>query len=194
MPKLQLACVFLASGMSARFGANKLIADFKGQPLAQVVLNNHAAELFVQNIVVTKYPAVALAAAERGFTVCENHFESNDISHTIRLGLNAINKKVDGCMFSVCDIPFFTPESCAALVNAFYNNPEKIITAADRGESKNPCIFPKGMFKQLAALTDNQGGRYVINQNLNALIKIEVPPKELMDIDTQKDILNAISI
>lgn len=194
MPKLQLACIFLASGMSTRFGANKLLADFKGRPLAEVVLNNHAAELFVQNIIVTKYPLVALAGAQRGFTVCENNFESNDISNTIRLGLNAIDKNTDGCMFSVCDLPFFTKKSCEALVTAFYKNPANIIVAANNGISKNPCIFPKKLFSQLLSLSDNHGGKYVIEQNLQSLIKVEIPERQLYDIDTPEDFTGAKSI
>lgn len=192
MTKLNIACIFLASGLSRRFGANKLLADFQGEPLAQRVINSHPSELFVQNIIVTRYPEIALMSAMRGFTICENISKSNDISHTINLGLNALQHHTDGCMFTVCDLPFFTTESCEKLVFAFRQNPYNIISASCDGVSKNPCIFPKGFYPQLKALSGNHGGKHVIEHNLHALINVELPANELKDIDTKADLINVI--
>ena len=61
----KLACIFLASGRSTRFRDNKLLADFGGRPMADVVLGNFPGELFQQVIVVTRYPQVAVDVYKR---------------------------------------------------------------------------------------------------------------------------------
>ncbi len=184
-----VACAFLASGHSKRFGSDKLCFTFRGMPLAEYVLRRHPAEIFINTVVVTRSPSVALAAAMRGFTVAENEDETDDIAKTIRLGLSVLPKNVDGCMFSVCDAPYFTQESTKLLVNTFAEDTTRIVAASANGVRQNPVIFPQSLFAELAALPQNQGGAFVIKKYPALLRLVEVPPDELRDIDRPCDIV-----
>lgn len=188
MSSPKLACIFLASGQSARFGSNKLLAPIGDTCMAQLVLQNYAAEYFVQTVVVTRYPFVAICASERGFDVCENQDETFNIAHTISLGINSLNKGIEGCMFSVCDQPYFTAESYKKLVDTFCKNPSKIVAASANGVRQNPVIFPQSLFAELLALEKDTPGSAVIKKHQDILLTVEIPQHELIDIDTKKDL------
>ncbi len=190
---LKLACIFLASGHSKRFRENKLLSNFGGQTLVDVVFQNHPAELFNQTVVVTRYAPVAVSAAQCGFSVAENDDETDDISKTIRLGIEAFRPGMDGCMFSVCDQPLLTADSIRKLVQAFQSSPDKIAVLAYHGKRGNPVIFPSSLFGELSSLPAGQAGSAVIDAHRELLTLVPVENRrELMDIDYRSD-LDAIA-
>ena len=64
----RFGCVIMASGLGRRFGGNKLLADFRGQPL---ITRAFAATdgIFDRRVVVTRYPQVARLCHQRGIAV-----------------------------------------------------------------------------------------------------------------------------
>ena len=78
-----LASILLACGCSKRFGSNKLLAPFRGQPLCERVFQRHPMELFQQNLVVTRYPQAAIFASQQGFSVVEVFDGAEDVAQTI---------------------------------------------------------------------------------------------------------------
>ena len=189
MPSLKLACIFLASGFSKRFGSNKLLADFRGKPLVDVVLDNHPSELFNCTLVVTRYAQVAASAAERRFGVVENLTATDDPAVTIRLGLDALPAGMDGCMFSVCDQPLLSAHSISALVCAFRAFPDGIVALSYGGRRGNPVIFPAPLFGELSALEPGQGGTAVIAKHPSLLHLVQAEDsRELSDIDCPADL------
>ncbi|MEM1484212.1 nucleotidyltransferase family protein [Oscillospiraceae bacterium PP1C4] len=186
---LKLACIFLASGHSKRFHDNKLLSDFGGRPMVDVVLGNFPYEYFNQTVVVTRYAQVAVTAAEHGFTIVENDDETDDISKTIKLGLAVLAPDTDGCLFSVCDQPMLRPQSIGALVDAFRAKPDSIVALGFRGKRGNPVLFPRTLFDELNALEPNQSGGAVIAAHKELLTVVEASNRrELVDIDYRADL------
>lgn len=111
---LKHGCIVMASGVGARFGGNKLMAELCGAPLVGHVVRA-TDDLFSRRVVVTRHADVASLCETLGAQVIL-HDEPcrND---TVRLGMEAM----DGCdtvTFVQGDQPLIRPASIAALLCA----------------------------------------------------------------------------
>lgn len=186
---LRLGCVFLASGQSKRFHTNKLTTEFCGMPLVEFLFSRFPAKRFCQTVVVTRYAQVAATAQRCGFQVVENPDTTGDLSLTIHLGLNALDRWLDGCLFSVCDQPLLCAQSIHALTDRFCSEPDTIVALGYHGRRGNPVIFPRSLFSALSALSPHQSGGVVISQHAHLLRVVEAThPWELLDIDSPADL------
>lgn len=111
---LKYGCIVMASGVGARFGGNKLMAELCGAPLVGHVVRA-TDDLFSQRVVVTRHADVAALCETLGAQVIlHNEPCRND---TVRLGMEAM----DGCdtvTFVQGDQPLIRPASIAALLRA----------------------------------------------------------------------------
>ena len=179
---MKLGCVIMAAGSSSRFGANKLLQEFRGKPLFRWALEAVPENLFCRVHVVTGYDAVAEAARTLGFSVICNRQPELGVSRTIRLGLEGLTD-CDGVMFLTADQPLLSQETPQKLAAAFAQQPG-IWAAANHGSRGNPCLFPRDLFPELLALTGDTGGARVIKAHPDLLHLVEVPAEELADCDT----------
>ena len=111
---LKHGCIVMASGVGARFGGNKLMAELCGAPLVGHVVRA-TDDLFSRRVVVTRHADVAALCETLGAQVIL-HDEPcrND---TVRLGMEAM----DGCdtvTFVQGDQPLIRPVSIVALLRA----------------------------------------------------------------------------
>lgn len=184
----QGAVVVLAAGLSRRFGAgDKLLADLDGRPLAQ-----HCAETlfrigFAQHIAVCQdgTPLAALFA-DRKFSVVINPDSAQGQASSLALGVaEAASQGASFVLICLADMPFVTAGHLLCLFDALEQSPNGIAASAAHpdGPPTPPAIFAAQHFPELAALTGDQGARYLLRQ---AQIVI-VPQSELADFDTPAD-------
>ena len=107
---MRIGCVVMAAGDARRFGENKLAALFDGKPLILRALEAVPAEEFSAVAVVTQYPEVEALASEFGFLPVHNPHPDWGISHTIRLGLEALGE-CGAALFQVSDQPMLRRET-----------------------------------------------------------------------------------
>lgn len=181
--ELRLGCVVMAAGDARRFGENKLAAEVGGKTLIRRALEAVPGDAFCRVAVVTQYPAVEALAAEFGFFPVRNPHPDWGISHTIRLGLEALGE-VDAAMFQVSDQPLLRRETIRAQTEFFRRHPDKLVGLGHGGVRGNPCIFPAAYFPELLALTEDHGGSSVIRRHEEALLLFEASEEELEDVDT----------
>lgn len=181
--ELRIGCVVMAAGSASRFGANKLTRMFGGKSLMRRALEAVPAEAFAQVAVVTQYPEAAALAVEFGFLAIENPHPEWGVSHTIRLGLSAM-EGCDGVLFQVADQPFLRRETVARATSLWRERPEAIVALGHRGQRGNPCLFPARFFPELMALEGDRGGSAVIRRHPEALVLVETAAEELWDVDT----------
>ena len=181
-----MGCVIMASGLGTRFGGNKLMTPFKGKPLVQWVLN--ATEgIFSRRVVVTRHEAVKELCRGQGIEVVYHNLPG--LNDTIRLGLHAVVKEVESCMFCPGDQPLLSRDTIAALGLSAVNDKARIWRAAWGDEAGSPVLFPRGMFPELLSLPEGKGGSFVIKKYPEQVGKVLVRDKhELMDIDNPKDL------
>lgn len=182
---MRIGCVVMAAGDARRFGENKLAALFDGKTLIRRALEAVPSEEFSAVAVVTQYPEVEDLAAEFGFIPVRNPHPDWGISHTIRLGLEALGD-CEAALFQVSDQPMLCRETVAAEVAFFREHPDKLVGLSHGGVRGNPCIFPAAYFPELLALTEDHGGSNVIRRHEEDLLLFECPARELEDADTRQ--------
>ena len=114
--------ILLAAGLSRRFGGNKLLADWKGNPLYTYSLLA-LAELAGQRqdcrlTVVTRYEEIQAQALALGARVCWNNHSEEGISSSLRLGLESA-PEADFYLCSVADQPDLTADAAGGFLDAF---------------------------------------------------------------------------
>ena len=178
-----LGCVVMAAGNARRFGGNKLAAGVRGRSLILRALEAVPGEEFETVAAVTQYPEVMALTEQFHFSAVRNEHPDWGISHTIRLGLDALGN-CGGAMFLVSDQPLLRRESVRALAELWRSQPDKIAALAHGGVRGNPCVFPARLFPELLALREDCGGNTVIRRHEEDLVLLEVPEEELTDVDT----------
>ena len=182
---MRIGCVVMAAGDARRVGENKLAALFDGKPLILRALEAVPAEEFSAVAVVTQYPEVEALASEFGFLPVHNPHPDWGISHTIRLGLEALGE-CGAALFQVSDQPMLRRETVKGEVEFFRRHPDKLVGLGHDGVRGNPCIFPAAWFPELLALKEDHGGSSVIRRHEEDLLLFECPARELADADTRQ--------
>lgn len=177
------ACVIMASGMSRRFGGNKLLAEFHGKPMIRRVLS--ATEgIFHRRVVVTRHPEVAELCGEAGVDAVLHDLPYR--SDTVRLGLEAVGE-VDGCLFCAADQPLLRRETVASIVMVAAQDPGSIWRPCYQDEPGAPVLFPRRAFPELLALPQGKGGGYVARMHPEWVRTLPVhDPWELVDADDRE--------
>ena len=182
---LTVGCVIMASGLSRRFGANKLLADFCGQPMLCRAFAATATPGISARIVVTRSEEVQALCRAHGVPVLLHSLPGRN--DTVWLGLSALLEQLpelSGCMFLPGDQPLLRRESVGSLVDFYREHPEHIAALGHDGVRGNPCLFPARLFPELLALQGDHGGNQVIRRHEEDLLLWEVPAPELTDVDT----------
>ena len=177
----KIGCVIMASGLGKRFGGNKLMADFHGEPMIQRALDATAG-LFSRRVVVTRHEQVAALCREQHVDVVLHNLP--DRNDTVRLGLQALGN-LDACMFLPGDQPLLRRETVAMLLENRKEHPDSIIRSAYEDTEGSPVLFPSWTFPELLTLPEGKGGGVVIKNHPHAVHRISVAdPFELADADT----------
>ena len=180
-PFPNIGCVIMASGLSKRFGSNKLMADFHGKPMILQAL--HASRSFGENrVVVTRHEDVAKLCREQGVSVVLHDLPHR--SDTVRLALEALGD-VDACLFLPADQPRLQPETVELLVSHWEADQQSILRPSCEETPGSPVIFPAWTFPQLRSLPEGTGGGWVMKQYPERVKTVPISdPYELMDADT----------
>ena len=183
MEEQKVGCVVMAAGNGARYGGNKLTVRLHGRSLIDRALDAASSPQFCQVVVVTQYPDVEALAEARGFQSLHNPHPDWGLSHTIRLGTEAL-RDCGGILYLVSDQPLLTRRTIERIITQWRQDPTRIVGAAHNGRRGNPCLFPREYFPELCALNGDQGGTVVIRAHPERLILVETSGDELSDVDT----------
>lgn len=178
----QVGCVVMASGISERFGGNKLLAPLRGKALLMHTLEKLKSLPLAQVVVVSPQPEVKRMTEEMGFLPLSP--DGPDQRDTIRAGVQTLSN-VDGCLFCVGDQPLCTAQSMLRVLQAFDDNPERICRLYFGDQPGNPVLFPAALFSALANLPQGKGGSWLIHQHPGLLRQVQAEDAaELEDVDT----------
>ncbi len=181
---MKITAIVMASGMSKRMGVNKLRMKIKNKSIYEYVLDTIKKYNFNEVIVVAKDDDILISAERLGFVGVKNTKYSLGQSESIKAGLEKA-KDCDGFMFFVADQPFIRLETIEKLCHEFAHYKANIILPYYNGVRGNPVIFPYDLKEQLISLHNDEGGKVVINNNVDKVMGIDILTKdEFMDIDT----------
>lgn len=174
----------MASGLSKRFGCNKLMENFHGEPMIARILSVTDG-LFGKRVVVTRYQDIAEICIKRDIDVIFHDLP--DRSDTVRLGLEAIGEDVNSCMFCPSDQPLLRRETVVSLIEAARQEMDAIWRPCFNDMPGSPVLFPKWAFNGLLHLPKGKGGGYIARMHPDAVRFVPVRDKyELMDADDRE--------
>ena len=209
---LPVGCVIMASGLSTRFGSNKLLAPFgpAGEPLLCRALAATDTPELAARVVVTRSPEVQTLCESRGVPCILHALPGRN--DTVRLGLDALLAQLPdlaGCMFLPGDQPLLQRDTVESMVGIFGWHAE---TCAERGQTpeeidraifrlghryKNdsapllgsPVLFGRAYFDALRTLPEGKGGGVILRQHPDCVHAVYIGDRnELRDADTPEEL------
>lgn len=200
---LTVGCVIMASGLSRRFGANKLLADFCGQPMLCRAFAATATPGIAARIVVTRSEDVQALCRTQGVPVLLHSLPGRN--DTVRLGLSALLEQLpelSGCMFLPGDQPLLCRETVEAMTERFCHEQtspaewqketeREIFRLGHRFKNDpdplvgSPVLFGRGYFSELCALPEGKGGNVLLKKYPEHVHTVYIADRnELADADT----------
>ena len=185
----QIGCVIMASGISRRFGENKLLADFQGQTLIERVLKLTDGELFARRIVVTRTEEVAQICQNSDIEVILH--DCSGRGDAVRIGMEQMTDRkdrLDGCIFIPCDQPLLQRKSLVRMMEKFSECSCGMIRLGYEEKCGAPVLFSKEYFQELMELPSEKGGSFIIKKYPEQVKIVQADCEyELSDMDTSED-------
>ncbi len=186
-----VAAIILAAGRSSRMGSHKLLLPFRGRPIVNWVLAAACASQADPVIVIIGHEAEKIDAAlraERWFLAIHNPWYVEGMSTSLRIGLAATPKDVDGAIILLGDQPLVTAEIINAMIAESAREPDAIIAASYEGRRGNPVLFPRQYFAELDTTTGDEGGRSVLTRYPERVRLVEIDDALAgFDVDTPEE-------
>lgn len=175
---LPVGCVIMASGASRRFGSNKLLADFCGEPMLCRAFAATDTPRLSARIVVTRSDEVAQLCRSRNVPVLLHDLPGRN--DTVRLGLSALLEQVPelfGCMFLPGDQPLLCRETVEAMAGiSGWDNRTRLERQKETEReifrlgfrvhndpsplTGSPVLFEKGLFQELLTLPQGMAAAF----------------------------------
>jgi molybdenum cofactor cytidylyltransferase len=185
--------VIMASGLSSRFGGmNKLLADFRGKPLARNTLELAAGcGLFNRIFFIACSDEVAALAEDLPVTLIRNSHNDLGQSESIRLGASASD--ADYIIFLSCDQPLLDRATLGRITGA--RREGFIVEPTVNGDASGPCVFSRVFREELCALPPGGIGRDVKKRHSGRIISVEIKDAErLLDTDSPEALEKIIAL
>ncbi|MDQ8699622.1 nucleotidyltransferase family protein [Hyphomicrobium sp. LHD-15] len=191
---VSLSAVLLAGGASRRFGAdNKLLAEIGGKPMlakvADVLLRGGIRDV----VVVTGAEQQAYAAALAGLPVrlVHNALWDDGMGGSVAAGVRALSATSRGAFVVPGDLANLSSDLLRRLAEAFAGagGERVVVPVTVRGEQRNPVLWPRRLFPDLAALSGARGGKTLLDR-LSSGERLDVAFEDVSlfaDIDTRDD-------
>ena len=177
--------IIMASGFSRRMKTDKLLLKLGDKTVLERVIDACIKSKLDEILVIYRKDEVKDIAKSYGLKVVLNKEAIKGQSESIKVGVDNIDSNTDGIMFIVGDQPLLDSETIDLLINKFKTHQEQIIIPR-YGENKgNPTIFPSFFKEQLAELSEDLGGKEIIEKNLKRVKYVDIKNhKAGMDMDT----------
>lgn len=188
---MNISAIVMASGLSRRMNQNKLHMKIEDKKIYEYILETLKKCSSLSEVIVVANDSEILEKANTlNFKTVFNQHSYLGQSNSINLGLEA-SAYADGYMFFVADQPFIREDTIDKICNIFNDNLNKIIIPCYNDRHGNPVIFSSRFRDELMNIEGDMGGRVVINNNIQDVIKLQFEDeKEFIDIDTIEDYNN----
>ena len=194
----RVAALVLAAGTSSRMGSNKLLAEFQGETMVARTVKQVTTSAVDEVLVVTGHQAddVRKALVGRDVSFIHNADFALGISTSLRVGVRALQNKVDAILVCLGDMPLIDPRDIDRMIAAFNPSERRSIVLPVYGRRfGNPVLWGAEHFASLMACEGDRGARGLLETLKNDLAEIEVENNGvLLDADTPEALLALKSI
>lgn len=188
-----LSAVLLAGGASRRFGAdNKLIATVDGAPMLAKVAREILASGVTDVVAVTgaTQADIAEALGELPVRRVHNGAWQEGLGRSIATGVAALSSASAGVFIVPGDLPRLTSAMFGRLAGAFWQAGAGriVVPVTTGGQQRNPVLWPRRFFADLAALSGDRGGKSLLDTYRQERLDVAFDdPALFADIDTEAD-------
>jgi molybdenum cofactor cytidylyltransferase len=188
-----VAALVLAAGRASRYRAaggpepTKLVADYRGEPLARWAARAALASRARPVVVVTGHARDELRAALAGLDVSfvHNPDYAEGLATSLRVGAAALPAAAAGAVVLLGDMPEASAAVVDALIAAFEATPGALAAVAlHDGKRGNPVLLGRALFAEVARLAGDEGARGL----LAALPPERIVSVEVADAGVTKDV------
>ena len=191
--------IILAAGNSKRFGiTNKLFTQLYSKPLISHVVNE-ICKSNVKNIFVISgkdHDQICDILNKYRVKIIKNQNHVFGINSSISCGIKNLDPVSNSVMICLGDMPLLLSKDYNKLLkfNNNFGGKNKITVPFNSNQNGNPIIFGSKFYKKLLSLKGDEGGKKIIDENNNHLVKFFTDFKGFYyDIDVKNDILNLSS-
>ncbi len=190
---MRISAILLASGLSRRMGRDKLLLPFAGESLLGRAVALLAALPVDERLLVTTRARLEGLDLPPGINVILNPRPELGQSESLRLGVAAADS--DGYLFLAGDQPLLTPEALAPLLDAWRQNPDRILYPIIGTAPAMPALFPARFRGELLAVRGDIGGRAVRAAHPEACAPFRPAcPSLFADIDSEEEYRKATEL
>jgi molybdenum cofactor cytidylyltransferase len=184
----RVAGIVLAAGGSSRSEGQKLLYLWRGKPLVRHVVEQGLQAGLEPMVVVLGESANALRAVLEDLPVVfvENHDWQQGQSTSVRVGLSAIETRVEGAVFLLGDMPLVTSELIEAVLVVHQRSLAPIVAPWADERWGNPVLFDRVTFGDLDSLEGDRGGRHIYDRY--PILPVPAGQESLFDCDTSEDL------
>lgn len=189
-----VSAVLLAAGSSRRFGgANKLLAEAAGVPLALAVARALEGARLAELVVVTGHDADRIEALLSGLGArfVHNRRHGEGIGGSIATGVAALGDGVAGALIAQADMPALTAALIDRLIRRFEEAGSARIVhpVGPDGRQRNPVIWPRRYFPELVRLSGDTGAKALIERCADGVETVPVGDEAaFVDLDTADEL------
>ena len=184
----RIAALVLAAGQARRMGRNKLVAELAGKALVRHVVEAALASQAAGVTVVSGHEPqrLAVALSGTGVSIVHNPDYASGLSTSLRRGLPALPRDIDGAVVLLGDMPLVSAAVIDRLIAAF--NPlegRALCVPTWQGKRGNPLLFARRYFAEVQAIEGDQGARQLLSEHPDAVAEVAMPDDAVLtDIDT----------
>lgn len=181
--------ILLAAGGATRFGSQKLIVPYRGEPLVR-----HAARLLRsvtdETIAVIGNDADAVRGALAGpdVRVVENADWRDGQSTSLRAGIRAVPANAEAVIVALGDQPEMDPGVARALVEQWRASGLPMVAARYRGVRAPPVLIARDVFDEIETLHGDAGAKPLMDRIPGRVAFVDVDTPVPFDVDTPTDL------
>ena len=182
------AALVLAAGLSRRFGGNKLLSDWKGQPLVSHAVEAACTAAVDEVVVVTgheadKVAAAVLAYAPRPVRIIQAPGYTEGMAASLRAGIADLEPNVHAAAVFLGDMPD-VPHAVGIQVLEAVLDGAPAAAPVFEGRRGHPVAFGADLFAALRTLSGDEGARSIFSGLGEAWVRISCKDAGiLLDID-----------
>lgn len=180
-----IAVILLASGLSKRFGGDKLLADLCGWPVMKYAVDVISRLSFDAKFAVHNGDKSRLRILhDAGFDLIENSNPENGQGSSLALGAAlAVSEGYESAVVLLGDMPLITPAHIASLCSR--RDESDVIMSECGGVKMPPALFSCKALAALCSAAGNSGASAALKSQA---LSVTITMQAALDIDTPADL------